>query len=284
MPDDLQKELARILAPARPPVWKRVGHWCAGQAAETGRQFAALEWGLLLRPGEWRARLRERNARGANDSVLGMNPMVVAVLALVVLSASLYSLKTPPPPPLPEQALIWSYDIKTRQMAVVPDTMVPPAPGLVAFVNPDNEVDPPPTLVRAHVFSCGACEQPETRFLGYLESTEPDSSLASAPAHEASVAPTPSNEASQAGSSVEQALAAAGSGYAVPAGRVRVYSAPGRELDWVPAESFAAGAVLAGPEKQCDGKGALKECRPAGKSERAFPRAQEEIENNPSGY
>ncbi|MCX5662335.1 MAG: hypothetical protein NTW19_21860 [Planctomycetota bacterium] len=288
-----------------------------GAIAQAASRVASADWGLLVSPGRWVDKLRqtrgarESGGRADNLSFFDAHPVIVTAIALAVLAGSLYSVKTPPPPPMPAMSFAWYYDLQTRRMAVMPDGIAPPAAPLVKIVNPDRDEAPPPSMVRAHLFSCGECDDVNSRFLGYLESTEPDPAAPVAPAAEqqaaeasetpaasepsetseaplVQAAPPPATTAAAAQDAealppVAAAIVPSPFGYAIPAGRVRVLAVPADEIEWVPAEQPAAKSVLAAPQNRCK-QATATECRPANLQSPALPRSSEEIESNPSSY
>ena len=85
------------------------------------------------------------------------------ILLLVVLAAALFLIKKVPTSGRPEDQL-WFYNEITGQLFAASDLSIPPI----------ATTSGPGTGVRAWVFSCGDCLNPDERFIGYLEKMRPN--------------------------------------------------------------------------------------------------------------
>ena len=85
------------------------------------------------------------------------------ILLLVVVAVALFFIKKTPTSGRPEGQL-WFYNEVTGQLFSASDLSIPPV----------ETVSGPGTGVRAWVFSCGDCSNPDDRFIGYLEKMHPD--------------------------------------------------------------------------------------------------------------
>ncbi len=84
-------------------------------------------------------------------------------LLLVVLAVVLFLVSRKPASGRPEGQL-WFYNEITGQLFAASDLSIPPIETLSG----------PGTGVRAWVFSCGDCSNPNERFIGYLEKMHPN--------------------------------------------------------------------------------------------------------------
>ncbi|MCX5659769.1 MAG: hypothetical protein NTW19_08620 [Planctomycetota bacterium] len=65
---------------------------------------------------------------------------------------------------------VWFYDLADGKLFVKSSTLVPPIAAPSGKVMPDGS----PMGVRAYIFSCGSCTDPQARYIGMLERYSPD--------------------------------------------------------------------------------------------------------------
>lgn len=156
---------------------------------------------------------------------------VCAVLLLVALALSL-SLGGRPQPELPR---VWFYDLETGDLFAASDELPP--------------IDAPSGAsagVRAHVFACGDCSDPDARFVGWIETYPPETRQAWVRL----VQETPQNSAVPPSDLVEQAELGTG----------QIRSPDGGE--WVPYGSRQAQAIRERAIAQCQQRQDLTPCLP----------------------
>jgi hypothetical protein len=235
------QEDVKILDGVAPALWdakraQRAKALRAGQAAQTGyyrrRAFT-----------EQLAHIRKRI-----DEVLYRSPaLTLVIIGGVLLGASLCVFSQLTGASVREDLVyraskVYFYDLSTGELFVHTDADPPP-------IHAPHQTGERPAGCRAHVFSCGDCNDPASRFVGYLEMYDPHTDAAEQfkRFRQLMVAHGPSVQAAEAEDRAE-------------AGRL---VSSGKEAAWVAAGSEQGRAIIArGAARDCDSGQTPTKCIP----------------------
>jgi len=104
-----------------------------------------------------------------NSAVVTIGAVTVLVLALAAIVLQMQG----PGAGARGPQDIWFYDLNTGELFVAKSNKLPP----IAAPSDGTEQDENPSIpagVKAHVFSCGSCQDEQERFIAYLETYPPD--------------------------------------------------------------------------------------------------------------
>jgi hypothetical protein len=179
---------------------------------------------------------------------LNRNGAVVSAAAVLLIGLCLWLTLRPRDGAVPDAgpATVWFYDLNTKQLyPAEPGAIAPEPTPSGPYRMPDGSESP--AGVRAYVFTCTDCGDAGSRFIGYLEMYTPAvrELLRERRAHRDDAAP-PSTRLSDLDD---------------PGHSARLIRTPDDDR-WVPADSDAGQAILAGLHKRCGGDQKLRPCQP----------------------
>jgi hypothetical protein len=234
------REEVRILDGVAPALWD----------AKRAQRAKAIKSGPGAQVGYYRRRAfteQLAHIRKKIDEVLYRSPAATLVLSGVVLLASSLFLYWQVTGTIAREGWkskasnAYYYDLSSNKLFVHIDSDVPP------IVAPE-QTEGDPMGVRAHVFSCGKCDEPSSLYVGFLEMYDPktDAGKQFRIFRELLASKGPSAEAAEAEDKAE-------------AGRL---VSRGAGESWVQADSEAGQRVIANGARDCESGEAPKPCGP----------------------